>query len=839
MCPKAHANYWMYMKIQVNVEPTGAGKVYASTDQSVANNGNNCGDAPFTDDASTHESYINNGSTLWYLNTVNNDPTRYAFVGWRDDTGTNGAAGSIVSEEQNPSTGFKDVGQYAAKNKDGSGGKTTDKPYYPPNPFNPTLYMTAVYHEIARAVIAVPQDISVGGAEVTKITSATQGTHPLDNEVGDEVEIKAWALGYQSKFIGWYKDGEFVTKTNPYRFTVTEENKGTYVARYSTGHQFLRIKSKEKQRFIHAVSDQGSQTDFSALQLIGSGELYLPGTIFHIRDWKVTGGRPYSYEVQGFNSESMYNTSSGVYVTMLQNTDDDTWLIFAKGTSLYMQDNGTTNHVTPHEDHNEEYNKWRFEVIDKDLSTHDKYFSVDPDELLRDERTGLYCTTLRTSWKCRFADATHKDITAYIVTGIDENGEAVLEEVTGDIIPAGVPVVLMCKTNDPEKNVMIPTTEAATFDAAANILASSVKYFDNQPLPDSGSTYRKLTRRSDGSVGFIDVVADNTMNGNRAYLVADEDVMLPEMEQEVTLAGLVSEGEVGKKYAVTDLTCVAVREIDNEHTALYCKDDNAVAADARQVMADGQTDYMAANGFGAAADYDQSHWLELTIPGKVGSSYNPIGRRLTDVSGTLTDLENPALTARALPTIGDENAYTLNNYIVPSLQGTQAGNNGRTYFFVTPQVMEVATINWAQWDAKAQKFITPPSTTPGVNTAGLQGEFFANFSYAEGSELIENYPYSFKAVLRSEPGTESSVVKAPRRAGGTKSLVAYPLEPLTVERQDGQVVTTVDRVTAGRQVLRVDYCNLQGQVSHTPWPGLNIEVTRFDDGTVTTRKVLK
>ena len=136
MCQKAHANYWMYMKIQVNVEPTGAGKVYASTDQSVAKNGNNCKDAPFTAYTSTHISNIVMGNTLWYLNTVNNDPTRYAFEGWRDDTGTNGEEGTIVSEAQNPSTGFKDEGQNAAKNEDGSGGITADSLYYPPVPFN-------------------------------------------------------------------------------------------------------------------------------------------------------------------------------------------------------------------------------------------------------------------------------------------------------------------------------------------------------------------------------------------------------------------------------------------------------------------------------------------------------------------------------------------------------------------------------------------------------------------------------------------------------------------------------------------------------------------------------
>ncbi len=769
-------------------------------------------------------------------NNANKDFSQCKNTVYRQDyhTGYSTLPLYLLAKPNSKSEEYKDWVFSHWENKDGeriisdNPGQVTDTCKQISTDKNNYVYNTTYYAVFVAppAVKAFSENVADGTASIDKAS----------NQVGDKVTLMAREDKFNTGFVGWKFNGEIVSSENPYTFTITEEKKGDYYAVFRDDYHFYRIKNYSTHRYVNAVDDNGSLWDLHAFALVDGAENVLcePGSIVEIRiHYAENTARTEEYAIitQGIDSYDI----AKMYMRMNKDYDGVTklWEPNADGTKV-QDNNGKVEIYTKSAE--SDLTKWIVEKVDLDLSWKKNYFSVSPEV---QDASGLWWTTLRTSWNCRFADATHKDITAYIVTGIDENGEAVLEEVTGDIIPAGVPVVLMCKTNDPEKNVMIPTTEDATFDAAANILASSVKYFDNQPLPDSGSTYRKLTRRSDGSVGFIDVVADNTMNGNRAYLVADEDVMLPEREQVVTLAGLVSEGEVGKKYAVTDLTCVAVREIDNEHTALYCKDDNAVAADARQVMADGQTDYMAANGFGAAEDYDQSHWLELTIPGKVGSSYNPIGRRLTDVSGTLTDLENPALTARALPTIGDENAYTLNNYIVPSLQGTQAGNNDRTYFFVTPQVMEVAKINWAQWDATAQKFITPPSTTPGVNTAGLQGEFFANFSYAKGSELIENYPYSFKAVLRSEPGTEASVVKAPRRAGGTKSLVAYPLEPLTVERQGDQVVTTVDRVTAGRQVLRVDYCNLQGQVSHTPWPGLNIEVTRFDDGTVATRKVLK
>ena len=49
----------------------------------------------------------------------------------------------------------------------------------------------------------------------------------------------------------------------------------------------------------------------------------------------------------------------------------------------------------------------------------------------------------------------------------------------------------------------------------------------------------------------------------------------------------------------------------------------------------------------------------------------------------------------------------------------------------------------------------------------------------------------------------------------------------------------VEQVVAGKQVTDVRYINVAGQESETPFSGVNIVVTTYDDGTVTTTKVVK
>ena len=132
--------YWMYMHIQVDSYPTGAGKVYASTTQSKAANLNNCVPAPYIKYESTAEANINSGKTLWYINTTPVDATKWAFVGWvknASDDYTDFYNTSYISTDRNPTNGFNDPGSYASSTSNGKGGKVShsSSTYYPPDPF--------------------------------------------------------------------------------------------------------------------------------------------------------------------------------------------------------------------------------------------------------------------------------------------------------------------------------------------------------------------------------------------------------------------------------------------------------------------------------------------------------------------------------------------------------------------------------------------------------------------------------------------------------------------------------------------------------------------------------
>ncbi|MBO4813890.1 MAG: hypothetical protein J5523_02915 [Muribaculaceae bacterium] len=53
------------------------------------------------------------------------------------------------------------------------------------------------------------------------------------------------------------------------------------------------------------------------------------------------------------------------------------------------------------------------------------------------------------------------------------------------------------------------------------------------------------------------------------------------------------------------------------------------------------------------------------------------------------------------------------------------------------------------------------------------------------------------------------------------------------------VITAVNNIGAAKQVVGVSYVNTIGQVSSTPWQGVNVVVTRYSDGSVATSKMMK
>lgn len=150
--------------------------------------------------------------------------------------------------------------------------------------------------------------------------------------------------------------------------------------------------------------------------------------------------------------------------------------------------------------------------------------------------------------------------------------------------------------------------------------------------------------------------------------------------------------------------------------------------------------------------------------------------------------------------------------------------------------MELAQIVWAQWNGSS--FVTPvhDSTHPNWNQAELQGGFGCNDAYlTDGDALSDGHVYSMMGIVALESGTS----RAPHRAPGDKQYIVYPLTMIQTTTLENEVITGVMNVAGVREVAAVEYVNLAGQRSCHPWQGVNIVVTRYTDGTVTTAKECK
>ena len=92
------------------------------------------------------------------------------------------------------------------------------------------------------------------------------------------------------------------------------------------------------------------------------------------------------------------------------------------------------------------------------------------------------------------------------------------------------------------------------------------------------------------------------------------------------------------------------------------------------------------------------------------------------------------------------------------------------------------------------------------------------------------------------PNSNPNIGQAPRRDGeaadGNFYIVEYTL-PFTLDANDSEIVTSVGSIFTDRQVVGVTYVNALGQQSDKPFDGVNIVVTRYSDGSITTSKVLK
>ena len=186
--------------------------------------------------------------------------------------------------------------------------------------------------------------------------------------------------------------------------------------------------------------------------------------------------------------------------------------------------------------------------------------------------------------------------------------------------------------------------------------------------------------------------------------------------------------------------------------------------------------------------------------------------------------------------------------------GALPGLAGDSLYFVNPKSQEVAHI-WAVWNGGDEDIFTVYQTehkeNENINAWHLNGTFRVNWSYnctgidpnessalvySRPTDLVPNMAYEFHAVVMKPNSTRLTVAPQGTAEPGTpsQSYVIYPLD-----MSNGGTPTAVIELNATKNVVSEHYYNLMGVESSKPFEGVNIVVTRYNDGSISTRKVLR
>lgn len=186
--------------------------------------------------------------------------------------------------------------------------------------------------------------------------------------------------------------------------------------------------------------------------------------------------------------------------------------------------------------------------------------------------------------------------------------------------------------------------------------------------------------------------------------------------------------------------------------------------------------------------------------------------------------------------------------------GALPGLAGDSLYFLNPKSQEVAHI-WAVWNGGDEDIFTVYQTehkeNENINAWHLNGTFRVNWSYnctgidpnessalvySRPTDLVPNMAYEFHAVVMKPNSTRLTVAPQGTAEPGTpsQSYIIYPLD-----MSNGGTPTAVIELNATKNVVSERYYNLMGVESSKPFEGVNIVVTRYNDGSISTHKVLR
>lgn len=232
------------------------------------------------------------------------------------------------------------------------------------------------------------------------------------------------------------------------------------------------------------------------------------------------------------------------------------------------------------------------------------------------------------------------------------------------------------------------------------------------------------------------------------------------------------------------------------------------------------------------ANFDQSNWVMLT---GVSDPDNYIGKIIKgkSITGKLVDKVNPTIAVTSTPVVGNASPYEPNIYIMPSFNEDYYVPSSH-FFFVAPKVQEYAYITWACYNAADGNFYTMSDG----NDDNLSGGIKVNWDYFPAGNPQDGYVYEFDAIMRKvAPATSNAQLlkdgnqSSPVTGDLSAEYVVYPLRLIDVP-------TAINTVENTGKVVDIKYYNLLGIESATPFNGVNIVVTTYDNGNCTTSKKL-
>ena len=220
----------------------------------------------------------------------------------------------------------------------------------------------------------------------------------------------------------------------------------------------------------------------------------------------------------------------------------------------------------------------------------------------------------------------------------------------------------------------------------------------------------------------------------------------------MTLADIVSKGEVGKEYVVAnDLTGVW---LNGQNQSLWVKDENGDAVNPSY-----NTNFLPLPE-AAGDDYDQSNWAQLILkePVAAGDEAQSLQGRLLlgqTVIGRLTDRVNPTIELSINPMPATEQSYTPNTFLPANFVAQT------DYFMVEPKPQEYVNIEWAlcREQLNDSTFVMAvPKSEGDVNSENLPGAFLAKVkngywedmaSFNPQKSIQVNYGYTMTGIVRA------------------------------------------------------------------------------------------